>query len=215
MTQTTLFNTESANKHGKKDIPLIGKVREMKADAINRPDSAEIEALMAAELKRRDQLIRFKQQLDVDWEDLPESIKANYHERIAKMNDWLIEWEQIRRTLLRYKAEPWEWHCKRCHTLILVPWSDNLSCRHCTQDDRWRTSFDEMAEKGWFVRRSKLLNADVIILRDDSVEVPAEYAKLTSFTLAEWREISDADPETIKQIADVKDIFGREAKVVE
>ena len=190
--------------------PLGERVRGVYNDARNTLTETQLADLMALEQKRRDQLIRFKAQLfDTHWEDMPQDVRDSFTARWEKMKSFMMEFEVTRKVVAKNRMEPAEWRCQRCQTLILVAWETNEHCWRCMDDPSWREAFDELGIKGWFKRHSALLDKDVIITADDSIEVPKQDgANIIQFTIEEWRLMShEKDKTAIRQIADIKHEF--------
>lgn len=81
-------------------------------------------------------------------------------------------------------------------------------CNHPAQSDQARRLERTLAIRGYAGIRSSFIEDIVIFVRDDSVVVPDKWADKVRFTMDELKLMIGSSPEAVKQIYDVKRVFG-------
>ena len=79
---------------------------------------------------------------------------------------------------------------------------------HSAQSDQARKLEHALATRGYAGIRSSIIEDIVVFVRDDSVAVPAKWSGKVRFTMDELALMVGSTPEAVKQIHEVKRVFG-------
>jgi hypothetical protein len=85
---------------------------------------------------------------------------------------------------------------------------DEYRRRTVPQSEQARKLEHTLATRGYACIRSSIIEDIVIFVRDDSVVVPDKWADKVRFTMEELGLMIGSSPEAVKQIHEVKRVFG-------
>ncbi len=84
---------------------------------------------------------------------------------------------------------------------------ERLSLLEAVLGDFNRRGLNSWYAKGWIMVHSQLLNEVVVVVRDDSVELPSGAAAFPCYRFSEVQELQGMDQETIRRVHGLKKTF--------
>ncbi|MGB9618778.1 MAG: hypothetical protein ACPL7K_00020 [Armatimonadota bacterium] len=141
-------------------------------------------------------------------------------ERFNTIHDWAIRYigqdalrQAVRTTNVKSYIPPSEQTFAAYREVWDDAWNAHqlqqaLPGNSTTQSDHARRLEHALAARGYAGIRSSIIDGIVVFVRDDSVVVPDKWAGKVRFTLDELKLMIGSSPEVVKQIHEVKRVFG-------
>jgi ribosomal protein S27AE len=141
-------------------------------------------------------------------ENITDEMVPELARRCEKISKWLDEHGMLVRNLVKMKVDREEWHCKRCGAVITAALVGRDSCWRCTDDPKSKRFHDLFEHYGWVAIKCPTLDGEVVVIvRDDTVQVPEHYGKSVRYMPDEIRSLM-ASPGGLRMIHEVKRTLG-------
>ena len=146
-------------------------------------------------------------------------------ERFNVVHEWAVRHigeDALRRAVRTTNVESYVSPSKHTFASYRKTWDDALRAYQQRMAQRCRPHSDQaatlehmLATDGYTAIRSTVLNDVVLFVRDDSVAVPDKWADKVPFTMDELALVVGSAPEMLKQIHEVKRVFGGKVVPIE
>lgn len=144
---------------------------------------------------------------------IPKGKEHEFDQMWLKLLKWIDEYEELTGQLVDKGVDLSEFFCGKCRSKLAIIWTESQLCCTCQNSS---SAVAQFKKHGWFEVESTVLGGEtIVIVRDETVKVPASHSKMIQYSSADIEYMKSFSKQAIRCLHAVMKFYGGTLSILE